>query len=74
VLRLRIRSTGLHVGKNVGTGDAIGKRQNTTRAQDEVLPTHKDHLQTTTIYDARPSESLAAGVETVLVEPSDRAI
>jgi len=74
VLRLRTVSTGRDVARNVGTGDAIGKRQNTTKAQDEVLPTHKDHLQTTTIYAARPSESLAAGVGIVLAEPSDRVI
>lgn len=74
MLRLRIRSTGLDVARNAGTGDAIGKRQNITRAQDEVLPTHKDHLQTTTIYGARPSESLVAKVGIVLVEPSDRVI
>lgn len=74
MLRHRIRSTGLDVVRNVGTGGAIGKSQNTTKAQDEVLPTHKDRLQTTTIYGARPSESLVAGVGTVLVEPSDLVI
>lgn len=60
--------------RNVGTGEAIGKRQNTTKAPDGVLPTHKDQHQTTTIYGARPSEILVVGVGTVLVEPSDRAI
>lgn len=62
------------MARNVGTDDATGKRQNTTKAQDEALPTHKDTFQTNTIYDARPSESLVVGVGTVLVEPSDRAI
>lgn len=69
MLRLHTVSTGLDVARNVGTDEAIGKRQNTTKAQDGVLPTHKDNLQTTTIYGARQSEGLVAGVGTVLVEP-----
>lgn len=74
MLRLHTASTGRGVARNVGTGDAIGKRQNTIKVRDEVLPTLKDHLQTTTIYDAPPSESLVAGAGTVLAEPSDRVI
>lgn len=71
--RLRTVSTGRDVARNVGTEDAIGKRQNTTKVRDAVLPTHKDRHQTTTIYGALPSESLVAGVGTVLVEPSGQA-
>jgi hypothetical protein len=74
VRRLHTVSTGPDVVRNVGTDGATGKRQNITKARDGVLPTHKDNLQTTTIYGARPSESLVVGAGTVLVEPSDRAI
>ena len=74
MLRLCTASTGLDVATIVGTGDAIGKRQNITKVPDEVLHTPKGHPQTTTTCDARLSESLVAGAGTVLVVLSDLVI
>jgi hypothetical protein len=74
VLRLRTASTDLDVVRNVGIGDVIGKRQNTIKAPDEVLPTPKAHLQTTTTFGAHPLESPAAGAETASVALSDLKI
>jgi len=74
VLPLRTVSTGLDVVRTVGTGDVIGKRQTTTKAPGEVLPTPKAHLRTTTIFDAHPSGIPVAGAETVLDVLSDPRI